>query len=89
VLAPGRRRAELRAQNVDALVQRPPFVRELAFDASIQGETISRRLPRTSTADPGGSHVHPVVKTLPFTRELTLATLEQSELADQRIHVLR
>jgi hypothetical protein len=88
VLAPGRGYAELRAQSVDALVQRAPFVRELAFDASIQGETISRRLPRASTADPGRSHVHPVVKTLPFTRELTLAALEQCELAGQSVHVL-
>ncbi|HEX5800328.1 MAG TPA: hypothetical protein VFY02_09495, partial [Gaiellaceae bacterium] len=88
MLAPGRGCAELRAQNVDALVQRAPFVRELAFDASIQGETISRRLPRTSTADPVTSNVHAVVKTFSFPRELTLAALEQYELAGQSVHVV-
>jgi hypothetical protein len=88
VLAPGRGCAELRSQNVDALVQRAPLVRQLTFDASIQGESISRRLPGASTADPGTSNVHAVVKTLPFPRELTLAALEQSELAAQSAHVL-
>ena len=88
MLAPGRGCAELRAQDVDALVQRPPLVRQLPFDASVQGEAVGRRLPRRSTAGPGGTHVNPVVQTLPLARELTLATLEQSELAGQSIHVL-